>query len=325
MMSTISSSVGVDSAEIALQKRLAKGDATAESIAPVLRHVLTSEDSSLFGDAIVASVKGMLADLTSQLLDRPVLSGGVPEAFRATEPDFHLANVLSDVLLESAALLRHLHALALEWQLIQRLEAQFGVDPVLTPLLQGMIASSNAEVAGLAMQFLASQARHVQAQRKMSLPLLELPPELLHIALTALRAASDRVGQAGHQASAVQSRVRQDYDEGSTRLGLASNLVASLGESSGDALSVRHAGVTLFITSLAIGAGIDRDLAALSTHESQAARLALSLRSCGLNTRAMLDQCLTLHPDIGFPSDLNEFSPNAAAALLAAGAAHLGD
>lgn len=322
MMSSVPSSVSMDSAESALHHGLVSGDAAAESIVPILRHVLTSEDSSLFGDEIVARVKGMLLNLATQLLDRLEHAG--PDAEPSDSDSTHL-HVLGDALLENAALLTHLHALALEWQLTRRIEARFGVDPVLTPLLQSLIASSNPDTASLAMRLLAAQASHGQAQRRMSLPLLELPPEHLHVALTALRAASDRLGEEGDQVNLVQSRVRYDYDESSTRLGLASRLVSSLGAGALDAFSICHAGTTIFISALAIGAGIDRDRAVLATHESQAARLALSLRASGLRTGAVLDQCLTLHPEIAFPADLDGVNPDRAAALLAAVGARFGN
>ena len=320
MISTVSSPAGAESIESALRIGLASSDAAVESIVPILRHVLTSEDSSLFGDEIVARVRGMLADLAEQLLDRYQ----EPED-GAADQTAHVG-VMSDALLESPALLNHLHALALEWQLTQRLEARFGVDPVLTPLLQALIASNKADTASLAMHLLAAQARHGQAQRRMSLPLLELPAELLHTALTALRSAGDKLGQeAAAQVDEIQSRVRRDYNEASTRLGLASRLVSSLGTDARDALSIRHAGTTIFHSALAIGAGIDRDLAVLATHESQAARLALALRASGLKAAAVLEQCLALHPDFSFPDTLEGVSADRAAALLAAGGAHFGD
>jgi hypothetical protein len=312
----------MDSVESALRAGLVSGDATAESIVPILRHVLTSEDSSLFGDEIVARVRGMLNDLAGQLLDRQDLFGGDGAPVNDNSAAI---GILGDVLLDSAALLGHLHALALEWQLTQRLEARFGVDPVLTPLLQALISSNNPQTAGLAMHLLAAQARHGQTQRRMALPLLELPAELLHLALTALRTTADRLGPAGDRVEAVQSRVRRDYDEATTRLGLAAQLVSSLGPDARDALSIRHAGTAIFVSALAIGADIDRDQAVLSTHESQAARFALALRASGVKGRAVLDQCLTLHPDLSFPDSLEEVSPDRAAALLAAGGAHFGD
>ena len=58
-----------------------------------------------------------------------------------------------------------------------------GIDPVLTGLVQELIASQDSGVSALAMQALAAQSRFVQSQRRMELPLGELPGDLFHKAL----------------------------------------------------------------------------------------------------------------------------------------------
>ena len=57
-----------DSAESFLRDELARGDATLGTVAPILRHLLLSEDNSIFGDEVIARVRGMSADVASQLL-----------------------------------------------------------------------------------------------------------------------------------------------------------------------------------------------------------------------------------------------------------------
>ena len=69
------------------------------------------------------------------------------------------STVLGEALAGSSALLSHVHSLALEWQLTERLQSRIALDPVLPPLVQALIASPEPATAELAMQFLAAQAR----------------------------------------------------------------------------------------------------------------------------------------------------------------------
>ena len=48
------------SLEEVLRDDLAQGDAVIRTLAPILRHVLTNDDYSLFSDEIVARVRGFL-------------------------------------------------------------------------------------------------------------------------------------------------------------------------------------------------------------------------------------------------------------------------
>jgi hypothetical protein len=304
----------LESLEQELGSALSRADSEIATVVPILRHVLSNEDNSLFGDEIVARIRGMIRHMAVQLLDR--LDAGEDSGVPTEHPTDRVAT-LSDLLMESEALVRHLHALALETQLSVRLHTRFGADPVLTPLLQAQIASSDPDLAALAMRFLAAQARHGQSQRRMKLPLLELPGDHLHHALLALRGLDDQAAsEAGEKA--IQG-LRRDYEEASTRLGLASLLLARMGTDAADALRIDHAGAALFVSALEIGAGLDRDSAVLATHETQAARLALALRSAGMKPGMVREQSLALHPDLDFPEAFDAIGPDRAAALLAAG------
>ncbi len=314
MNDAISPSFGPESMEQELGEALESAESTAETIVPILRHVLSNEDNSLFADEIVARIRGMMRHLAVQLLDQR--EAGSEGGFAVEHGDERVSR-LCDLLLESDALIRHVHALALETQLSDRLHARFGTDPVLTPLLQSQIASADPDLSALAMRFLAAQARHGQSQRRMKLPLLELPGDHLHHALLAMQSfdpqASPEAGAAAAQA------LRRDYNEAATRLGLASLLLARMGAGAIEALSINHAGVALFASALSLGSGLDRDSAALATHVTQAARLALALRSAGIRPDAVREQCLALHPDLEFPDQFDTIGPDRAAALLAAG------
>ncbi len=314
MIDATSPSLTPHSLEEELGAALERADSDAGTVVPILRHVLSNEDNSLFGDEIVARIRGMVRHLSVQLLDR--LETGATDGFAPEHADERVAR-LSELLIESDALVQHLHAASLETQLAERLHARFGADPVLTPLLQAQVAASDPDLSGLAMRFLAAQARHGQSQRRMKLSLLELPGDHLHHALLALQSFDPDASPDG--AAAVAQGVRRDYDEASTRLGLASLLLARMGAGAVDALSLPHAGLALFASALALGSGLDRDAAVLATHESQTVRLALALRSAGIKPALVREQCLALHPDVEFPEQFDTIGPDRAAALLAAG------
>jgi hypothetical protein len=170
------------------------------------------------------------------------------------------------------------------------------------------------------MGLLASQARFVQAQRRMQLPLGELPGDLVHAAVLAMR------GQAGNDeaAAAAEQAIRAGYDEGRSRLGLISRLITGMGGGATAALSITHAGTAMFISALALGSGQDRDMAVLATNEAQLARLALALRAAGLRQQAIEEQFVSLHPEVALPPGFEQLGSDHAAALLARSAAYPG-
>lgn len=266
-----------------LRAELARGDALAGTVLPILRHLLSNDGSALFGDEILARVRAMLSSLAQALL------GGIGEV-PLRDPS-HL-RALSEALLATPTLLGHLHAQALEWALTERLEALGGVDPVVPALLQGWIASPERTLRSLATRLLAAQAKWCQAQRRMKIELHELPSETLHAALLTLR--STLPGDA--QAERAEAVARASYDEGATRLGLAARLVSELGDRTGAAFALEQAGATLFITALSLYSGEPRDAVTLATHEVQPTRLALTLLAAGFTPLAAERQIAMLHP-----------------------------
>lgn len=307
--------IGTPSVEDVLRDDLAQGDALIGTLGPILRHLLANDDHSLFSDEIVARVRGMIEHISAQLLHAQADAIGLEDrqSLIAERRD-----AFADSFFGHSALLGHCHALALEWQLTERLQARNDVDPVLSPLLQALIASNDADTGGLAMTTLAAQARFVQAQRRMELPLAELPGDLFHAALITLRAqASEAEDQA---AAAAEATLRAKFDEGNSRLGLLARLVTGMGNGAIAALAIEHAGVAIFLTALAIGSAQDRDLAVLSTNDRQLARLALALRAAGLKPQAVEEQFLYLHPETSLPDGFEELRADRAAALLSASA-----
>ena len=167
----------------------------------------------------------------------------------------------------------------------------------------------------------AGQARFVQAQRRMQLPLGELPGDLMHTALTALHGMA---GDRADIAQAAEARIRAEYDEGRSRLGLMARLITGMGGGATAALAVTHAGVGMFLSAMALASGQDRDLAALATNEGQLARLALALRASGLKPGAVEEQFVSLHPEVALPEGFDQLGPDRAAALLARSVAYVG-
>lgn len=290
-----------------LRDELARGDAFLDSAVPILRHLLAGQHSGAFTDEIVARVRGGVGDLATQLLV-PVTAKPDPVA-----PDPAAFEDLSAALLHLPGLLGHLHALALEWQLTERLQVRLALDPALPPLLQALLASDDEATSGLAMHLLAAQARFAQTQRRMQLPLHELPADLLHGALVALRTIGGDKGRVAEAEAALRAR----YDESSTRIALAARLVTGMGGGAIAALAVPHAGIALFATALALASGQDRDVILLSLGGASCARLALALRVAGLNREAIEAQLLLLYPDAAAGTQWERIGADRAAELLA--------
>lgn len=302
----------LESVETLLREDLAQGDVTLSTAAPILRHLLASEDQALFSDEVVARVRGMLTDMARQLLRAQADAARVPDsaAFVAERED-DLAQALAD----DTGLLGHVHALIVEGRLTLQLQARGNIDPVLCPLLQELVASRDDAVAGLAMAVLAAQARFVQHHRRMTLPLGELPGDLLHAALLAMRA---KAGEHEEAAAAAERSLRDSFDEGHGRLGLTSRLVMRMGKGAPRALDVGHAGLAIFATALAMASGQERETTVMSLSERQYARLALAMRAAGLKQPVVEAQFLCLHPDVALPEGFDKLTADRAAMLLAA-------
>ena len=300
--------------EIVLRDELAHGDALIGTIAPILRHLLANDEHSVFSDEIIARVRGMMADVARQILTEVAIAGGNPDD-RDHSPDAIVA--LVETLVGHSGFLAHVHALALEWQLTERMQARLGLDPVLSPLLQALIASSDAGVASNSMALLASLARFATSQRRMQLPLSELPGDLLYAALLALRGLSGEDATSQAAATQAEHTIRGRFDESRSRLGLISRIVTGMGGGATAALTVTHAGVGIFLSALALASGQDRDMAVLATNEGQFARLALALRASGLKPQAIEEQFVSLHPEVALPEGFEQLGSDQAAALLA--------
>ncbi|QKG71649.1 hypothetical protein [Erythrobacter mangrovi] len=296
----------------ALRDALARGNAILARVGPILTHLLATPDTSLFSDELVARIRAMCLDLSSQVLRAQAEATG--EAGREAFAERH-GEALAEHFFSSPQVLSHCHALALEWQLSARLEAQYGMDPVLSPVLQQLIASADSSQASAAMAALAAQARFAQSQRRMELPLGELPGDLFHELLLGWRAfngprRSDAMVRA-------EAKLRNGFDESAGRLALLARLIAGMGDHAREALDIEQAGVPLFLTALATGSRQSRSMAVLSTNAKQSARFALGLRAAGLSGVEIENQVLRLHPSAEPIRGLESLEPGEAAQMLA--------
>jgi hypothetical protein len=295
-----------DAADHPLRVALARGDRAHARSAPALRHLLAAPDQSLIEEAVVAQVRGMLANLASQLVEARLRSRPVDAATQ----DAMLARLLLEDDLRA-----HCQALALEWRLARKLESGLAIDPVLSPLLQAWVAEADAATGSLAMAALAAQARFAQAQRRMQLPLAELPAELFHAVLAAAREVipdtdADAVAQA-------DARLRGDYEEGASRLALLARLVREAGAQTPRALSVEDAGVALWLSALAARSGESRDRTACAAADLHLGRLLLTLRAAGAMPAEAERQALRIQPDADLPRGLADVGTREAAQWLA--------
>ena len=302
----------VESVEQVLRDELGRGDAMIATSRPILRHLLANDDHALFSDEVIARVRGMMMHLASQLLFAQAAAADAADRTRyAAERQEELAQAL----FEDTDFLAHAHALTLEAQLAERLQGRSGIDSVLSPLVQELASAREMDLAALSMAVLAAQARFVQRQRRMELPLTELPGDLFHRALVMLRSQAAEDDE--DNAFAAERLLRDGYDEGASRLGLLSRLVMAMGQRATRALAIDHAGLAIFATALAMASNQDRDRTVLSFADRQFARLALALRAAGLKQQAVEEQFLFLHPEVALPAGFDILRADRAAALLA--------
>ena len=316
MNETSRPAASIDKIESVMRTELAHGDALIGTIIPIMRHLVTNDDSSVFSEEMVARTRAMLEHVAWQLLVAQAEAAGTDKPHDCSRED---VAALLGLLSADSLMLAHIHALAAEWQLTERLHARLELDPLLSPLLQALIASSDATTASAAMNLLAAQARFAQTQRRMQLPLAELPADLLHAALMALRT---HFGPDDAAAVKAERAIASEFDESRGRLGLMARLLLSMGGGAQAALAVSHAGAALFLTALSLATGQERCLTVLSTNEAQVARLALALAAAGLKQSAIEEQFLAMHPDVSLPEGFDALDPDHAAAVLASGAGY---
>ncbi len=297
--------------EMILRDELAHGDGVLQSLAPILGHLVATAGNTLFNDQVVASIRSRAADVARQLLREQGAAAGLddPDGFAEAGGD-----ELADALMNQQDFLLHCHAMTIEAQTAEALRMRSGIDPVVSPMLQSLIASQNGNIAGGAMAILAAQARFFQHHARMELPLCELPGTIFEQALLTWRSF------AGPDASIVtaqaEAKLRSMFDEGTSRIGLLNRMVSALGKEVRPALAVSNGGVSLFATALARVSEQSRDTIVAATSEQLVGRLALSLRAAGLDAREVAEQFAHFHPDIDLPEGFETLRQDRARELL---------
>jgi hypothetical protein len=302
--------------ELARQLAAARGS-TVHAI-PILRHLLRSDDHSVFSDEIVARVRGMFLDVARHLII------ALAEAAGHCEPEgwaHEAADELAHVLIENPVFLEHFHALALEWQWTEQLVQRRALDPVLPPLLQAQMGDADTHIAAAAMNLLAAQARFCQNQRRMQMPLGELPGNLLHIALVSMRTYVGIKDNADGYVLIAERSVRGRFDEARGRLGLMRRVLDAMADRGGDMLVLDSAGLALFLSAIAQGSGQSRETVIMALAGSQMVKLAVILKACGLAPDAAAAALQALYPDAVLPVDALEIGADQANALLTAATA----
>lgn len=302
---------GDQQVDVTLRAELARGDMALSTLTPVLTHFLNTHDRSLFSDSIIARVRGMLRNASYRLLRVEAEEIGANDVYTYADAR---ADALGEELARHAAFLGHCHALAIEWQLADRLRGRNGIDPVLSPLLQSLIASEDGGLADAAMGTLAAQARFIEQQKRMEMPLAELPEDQFANFISVWRRQREDLSE--DLASTVENRIRDMRSENEARLSLLSRTVSGLGKRADVALSLTHAGAAMFLSALAHKAGQERDIAVVSTNDRQLVRFALSLRAAGLSAAEARAQLRCLHPDATMPAAVEHVTSSEARALL---------
>lgn len=295
----------VDTTDHPLRAALAMGERAYAQSAPALHQLLVANDDTLIAPVVVAQVRGLLADLARQLVEALVR----PDA-AATAHEAMLARLLS-----VPALSAHCQALAIEWRVAQRLEAELAIDPVLSPLMQEWVGHGEGALDSLTMAALAAQARFAQGQRRMQLSLGELPAELFHAVLT----AADDVfpSDAPGANPRGQSRLRGEYDEAEGRQALLARLAREAPVPAAKDFAIEDAGVSLWLSVVAGRSGEDRDRTACAAADPHLGRLLLTLRAGGTPPAEAERQVLRLQPDAILPAGLVDVGTREAAQWLA--------
>ena len=275
--------------------RIALGDGAQarDRLDPVLHYLLLRPGPDVFNDAVLARTNALLADMAWRLLS----VGGEDEVEAGGRAPLDLARRLA----RQPELAGFCHALAVEEQVANRLAGDAGIDPVLSPLVQNLIASDDPTVSSLAMSALTAQTRASQWLRRGEMPLAELPADLMTLALTVRR--EHLGGEGREQAASAEAQLRAQHDDGATRVALFDRLATALGPPG--VMDLAHAGVPLFIAMLAQRARLPRRRATMLLTTSQRATLAVALRAAGLKRRQIARQLLILGPQLPLPDFLS--------------------
>lgn len=284
-------------------------------IGPVLRQLLAGERDGLFSNAIIARTSAMIGHLARQLglALAQALQEPEPTAFAQVQAD-DLAGMLG----EHGDLLGHVHALAVEGVLADLLYERAALDPALSPILKGLLASQDGEISAAAMHVLAAQARFLHFSRRMELPLGELPGELFHHALSALSAMTTFDDGAR---AAARTMLAMQYDEASTRTSQLARLLMLTTNDAAETVSLADfsladSGLAIFASWLAQNSGKPRGDAILAIGQRDCSGLVLMMRAADMPVAAMHQTIASLDPHGQLDEALASLAPDEARQLL---------
>ena len=306
-----------ESALTILREALMREDTSLRQVGPILSHLLTVSDRALFNDRVLATVRGMASDLAGQVL---AFEAGIRGQTASKYVRQHEGQTTA-MLLRHDAFVRFAHMLALETQFLDRVEREAGLDPAMPPLTEALATASDSTLSEQARQLIAAQMRFLKQARPMSLPMGELPAELLHDILALWRSSASERG------IEITDRQMQDiikpFDEAKSRLSLLDRMLFELNGASNTPVKLGQGGGSLFLSDVANRTGSSRADVALATTEDQYARLVLLLKAGGYPRAAIEEQLLIIHPGLKVSRDLIEIAVHEAQLLLrSSGFAH---
>lgn len=305
------SQFGDRTTEEILSDALTRGDAALASNGAILRHLLHNDDQSMFTDEIVARVRGMIQHIARQLLRAQIDADQNGDSFALSEAALER---LTGILTSNGALLGHVHALALEYRLCDRLQFRLRLDPVMPPMTSELRARGGEGAAGI-MHLISAQARFCQDQCDMELPLVELPERLFHSVLIAQQMQAAEPDQ--NVLAIAHARLRGVYESHTNRHALLLQAVAIARAAEQDLFNVAHAGVSVFLSGLAQATRQVREHVVLAAFDRRMTRLALSLRAAGVPQEKVAVQFACFHPDAAVPREYDMVDAHQAALILA--------
>lgn len=240
----------------------------------ILGQAVLAGASSLFTDEVVARVAAMLRHHATRLLQ---LARG--EGSQAA------VEALMAELVAQPGVVGHVHALALEFVMGERLKARVALDPVAPPLIARLLAGEVAPT-GHGWRVLAAQARFVEASRRMEVPPAEIGVELLP---ERNKAAGAATSPAFRLTAAPAGR--------DNRQALLREAVRGWDGDRRELLDLARAGIGLFAAALANAVGVERDHVLLAAAGGEERLVAGLLEAAGLALPAVQRQllCLRLH------------------------------
>lgn len=308
MIDIVSHAGNLSDAEVALRRAFANADRASDFGRSVFAHIAHTPILDVVSEESWSRTYAALASLAMGVLDG--LVGAVGVHHQPAEVD-----VVLRVLSECQALVEHLRADVIEWQLTQRLHDTLALDPVSSPVLQQLVVQPDHRAAATA--FLAAQMRWCQSHARMYMALADLPPAVQGQVCAVIQALGAGEPDLADRANALCADMRNAYDPAADREVCATQALEHMSLEFADALRVQEMGVAVFLTALARLTMQPRATVTGWTERAQAPRLAVALRAAGMSPGDIQQQLFAFHGDAGLGAGVAEIEPQQASAMLA--------